>query len=170
MLYYVAGDIFESSAQTIVNPVNTVGVMGAGLARAYKERYPKMFAKYKYACEKGFSTGNLLLSKEDDHWVLCFPTKSNWKNKSNLKYIEDGLRTFRNEYENQGITSAAFPMLGCGLGGLVWQQVKPLLEQYLGDLPIDILIYTGKMEDNESKDNEKPKSDSQGKSETVHAD
>lgn len=151
MIYYVGGNIFDSSAQTIVNPVNTVGVMGKGLALEFKKKYPRTFARYQYACRyAGFTCGNLLVTKEADHWIMCFPTKRDWRNKSSLSYIEAGLKAFREGYEKQGITSAAFPRLGCGLGGLAWAQVEPLIEKYLGDLPIDIYIY----KDFEEKNND----------------
>lgn len=76
MIQYVHGDIFESEAQTIVNPVNTVGVMGKGLALSFKEKYPEMFKKYREICMKGlFNPGQLMLFRYSDHWVLLFPYK-----------------------------------------------------------------------------------------------
>jgi len=142
MIKYIEGDIFESPAQVIVNAVNTVGVMGKGLALSFKQRYPQMFEKYKSACEKHLLTiGKLMLFYETDHWLLLFPTKEDWRNPSKLEYIEKGLIKFVQTYAEKGITSIAFPRLGCGNGELDWADVKPLMERYLKELPIDVYIY-----------------------------
>lgn len=144
MIEYIEGDIFESPAQVIVNTVNTVGVMGKGLALAFKQRYPDMFEKYKKACEKHQLTiGKLMLFYEADHWLLLFPTKENWRNPSKLEYIEKGLMKFVATYAEKNITSIAFPRLGCGNGELDWNEVRPLMERYLKKLPINIYIYLG---------------------------
>lgn len=144
MIEYIEGDIFESPAQVIVNTVNTVGVMGKGLALSFKQRYPEMFNKYKIACEKHLLTiGKLMLFYEADHWLLLFPTKENWRNPSKIEYIEKGLMKFVNTYADKNITSIAFPRLGCGNGELDWNDVKPLMERYLKKLPIDIYLYLG---------------------------
>ena len=149
MIEYIEGNIFESPAQVIVNTVNTVGVMGKGLALSFKQRYPQMFEKYKQACEKHLlTTGKLMLVYEADHWLLLFPTKENWRNPSKMEYIEKGLRKFVDTYEEKGITSIAFPRLGCGNGELNWDEVKPLMEKYLKKLPIDVYIYLGEIPDN----------------------
>jgi O-acetyl-ADP-ribose deacetylase (regulator of RNase III) len=142
MIEYIEGDIFKSPAQVIVNTVNTVGVMGKGLALSFKQRYPQMFEKYKAACEKHLLTiGKLMLFYETDHWLLLFPTKEHWRNPSKLEYIEKGLMKFAHTYAEKGITSIAFPRLGCGNGELNWADVKPLMERYLKELPIDVYIY-----------------------------
>lgn len=144
MIEYIEGNIFESPAQVIVNTVNTVGVMGKGLALSFKQRYPDMFNKYKIACEKHQLTiGKLMLFYEEDHWLLMFPTKENWRNPSKIEYIEKGLMKFVSTYADKNITSIAFPRLGCGNGELDWNEVKPLMERYLKKLPIDIYIYIG---------------------------
>lgn len=144
MIEYIEGDIFESPAQVIVNTVNTVGVMGKGLALSFKQRYPQMFEKYKIACEKHQLTiGKLMLFYEADHWLLMFPTKENWRNPSKLEYIEKGLMKFVQTYAEKSITSIAFPRLGCGNGELNWSDVKPVMEKYLKHLPIDVYIYLG---------------------------
>ena len=142
MIEYIEGDIFESPAQVIVNTVNTVGVMGKGLALSFKQRYPQMFEKYRAACEKHLLTiGKLMLFYETDHWLLLFPTKEHWRNPSKLEYIEKGLMKFVQTYAEKSITSIAFPRLGCGNGELDWTDVKPLMERYLKELPIDVYIY-----------------------------
>ena len=148
MIEYIEGDIFESPAQVIVNTVNTVGVMGKGLALAFKKRYPDMFERYKQACDNNSLTiGKLMLFYEADHWLLLFPTKEHWRNPSKLEYIEAGLQKFVRAYADKSITSVAFPRLGCGNGGLDWEEVRPLMERYLSPLPIDIYIYVGNYPD-----------------------
>ena len=142
MIEYIEGDIFESPAQVIVNTVNTVGVMGKGLALAFRKRYPKMFERYKQACDnRSLDIGKLMLFYEADHWVLLFPTKRNWRNPSKLEYIEQGLDKFVKAYADKQISSIAFPRLGCGNGGLDWNDVKPIMERYLKNLPIRVYVY-----------------------------
>ena len=144
MIRYIEGDIFKSPAQVIVNTVNTVGVMGKGIALEFKKRYPDMFQAYRDICDRRkLKTGSLMLYYEPDHWVLLFPTKENWKNPSRMEYIEAGLAKFCRTYAEKGITSVAFPKLGCGNGELNWSEVQPVMEKYLKDLPIDIYIYLG---------------------------
>lgn len=144
MIEYIEGDIFSSPAQVIVNTVNTVGVMGKGLALSYKNRYPEMFEAYKRACDKNqLKTGKLMLFYSPDHWILLFPTKENWRYPSKLEYIEAGLVKFVQTYADKNITSIAFPRLGCGNGELNWDDVRPIMEKYLHSLPIEIYIYTG---------------------------
>ena len=84
-----------------------------------------------------------MLYYEPDHWVVLFPTKEHWRNPSRREYIEAGLAKFCRTYAEKGITSVAFPKLGCGNGELNWSEVKPVMEKYLKDLPIDIYIYLG---------------------------
>ena len=142
MIEYVHGNIFESKAKVITNPVNTVGVMGAGLALQFKQKYPNMFNMYQVACDNNLLTiGKLMLIKETDHTILLFPTKKDWRDPSQLSYIEAGLRKFVSMYEQKGVTSVAFSKLGCGLGGLKWEVVKPIMEKYLKPLPIVCYIY-----------------------------
>jgi O-acetyl-ADP-ribose deacetylase (regulator of RNase III) len=143
MITYTTGDMFTSKMQMLVNPVNTVGIMGKGLAKHFKIRYPTMFTNYKTACDSGLLTvGKLHIFHTDDKWILNFPTKAHWRAKSKVEYIEAGLNRFVEIYKHEQIESIAFPMLGCGLGGLDWvSQVKPLMETYLNDLDIEIEIY-----------------------------
>lgn len=144
MIEYIIGNIFDSPAQVIVNTVNTVGVMGKGLALSFKKRYPEMYKAYRSACEKHqLTVGKLMLWYAPDHWLLLFPTKENWRYPSKLEYIEKGLNKFVNTYAEKNITSIAFPRLGCGNGELSWDEVRPLMEKYLKELPIDVYIYLG---------------------------
>ncbi len=142
MIKYIEGDIFNTPAQVIVNTVNTVGVMGKGIALEFKKRYPEMFDTYKKMCEKNLlKIGKLAIFYGLDHWILLFPTKVNWRYPSKIEYIEKGLEKFVKIYAEKNISSIAFPKLGCGNGELNWADVKILMEKYLTSLPIDIYVY-----------------------------
>jgi O-acetyl-ADP-ribose deacetylase (regulator of RNase III) len=143
MLTYVEGNLFLSPAQTLVNTVNTVGVMGKGIAKTFKAIYPEMYAAYAARCERGeLAPGRLHLHRTPHKWILNFPTKRHWRQPSRLADIEAGLDAFVRGYEAQGITSVAFPQVGCGNGGLDWEgEVRPLMERRLADLPIDVYVH-----------------------------
>jgi O-acetyl-ADP-ribose deacetylase (regulator of RNase III) len=142
MLIYRRTSLLESPAQTLVNTVNCVGVMGKGLAQAFKDREPDMFSAYKKVCEQGLlEPGKLWLWRGADSWTLNFPTKKHWRNPSKLDWVESGLKKFAAAYEAQGIKEISFPRLGCGNGGLDWEDVRPLMEHYLQPLPIPIFIH-----------------------------
>lgn len=142
ILQYVSGDLLCSHAQTYVNTVNTVGVMGKGLALQFKNKYPEMFEVYQKVCKEHLlDVGKLYLWKGDEKWVLMFPTKKHWRDMSKIEFIESGLKKFIDNYQRIGIQSIAFPKLGCGLGGLEWEMVQPLMEKYLKHLPIDVFVY-----------------------------
>ena len=142
MIRYVKGNIFNSQMETIVNPVNCVGVMGKGLALEYKKRYPALFLSYKSACARNLIIpGRVYVSRQQDKKVLLFPTKDHWKDPSKYEYIDSGLSYFAKNYKDLNIQSCAFPRIGCGLGGLDWEKVKALLEKHLGDLDIEIEVY-----------------------------
>lgn len=142
MIIYIQTDLFTSPAQTLVNTVNTVGVMGKGIAKVFKEKYPQMFKEYKKLCdERLLSIGNLHLWRGSDKWVLNFPTKTTWQKPSDIRYLEAGLQKFCETYEALGITSISFPPIGCGNGQLDWAKVKPLMQDYLGKLPLQIFVH-----------------------------
>ena len=143
MITYVDGNLFTSPAQVLVNTVNTVGVMGKGIAREFKRVYPDMFETYRRYCKnRELTIGRLHLHKTPHKWVLNFPTKAHWRAPSRLRYIELGLRAFRQAYLDLGIRSIAFPALGCGNGQLDYDsQVRPLMEEYLSSLSIPVFIY-----------------------------
>ena len=144
MIHVARGNIFNSPAQVLVNPVNTVGVMGAGLAKQFKQRYPEMYKSYRRFCLAGqFQIGMLQLYEAKDGKVVCnFPTKNHWEEASKLEHIEAGLQKFVGTYQEKGIVSVAFPKLGCGLGGLDWdQQVEPMMRKYLDDVSLSIYFY-----------------------------
>jgi O-acetyl-ADP-ribose deacetylase (regulator of RNase III) len=129
---YKKGDIFYSSCMTLVCPVNTVGVMGAGLAKAFALRFVGLEDSYKRVCrDGGFKPGELRLWKGEDKWVLLFPTKEHWRRPSKLQWVDTGLWKFRERYRAAAVTSVAFPMIGCGLGGLRRSDVVGLFEAHL---------------------------------------
>jgi len=142
MLIYRRTSLLESSAQTLVNTVNCVGVMGKGLAHAFKEREPRMFDAYKTICDNGaLAPGKLWLWRGTNNWVLNFPTKKHWRNPSKLEWIEAGLEKFVVAHREQGIREISFPLLGCGNGGLAWTDVQPVMEHYLKSVNIPVYIH-----------------------------
>lgn len=113
MLTSVTGSLFDSSAQTLVNAVNTVGVMGKGIAAEFKARFPAMFTEYAAACRTGtLMVGTHQLHRGAEKWVLNFPTSQHWRSPSRLEWVDAGLAEFAATSAALGITSAAFPMLG----------------------------------------------------------
>lgn len=142
----ISGNIFNSDATCLVNTVNTVGVMGKGVALVYRLKYPDMFEEYKKVCASGelsIGRGWLYAPKNSPITVYNFPTKRDWKQPSSLRYIEDGLAHFLDSYKDLGLQSAAFPLLGTENGGLDKKVVLPLMEKVLGrcDIPIEIYEY-----------------------------
>ncbi|WP_342588134.1 macro domain-containing protein [Rhizobium chutanense] len=134
--------LFDSPAQTLVNTVNVVGVMGKGIALEFKERYPAMFKAYKKLCDShSLDIGKLHLWRASDHWILNFPTKTTWRQPSKIEYIEAGLETFQRSYKQMGIASISFPPLGCGNGNLNWKDVRPLMERYLSKVDIPVYVH-----------------------------
>ena len=145
MLTYVTDSILTSDAHCLIAPVNTVGVMGKGLALEFKRAFPDMFRVYKLHCDnKTLKVGNLMFYKGNDTTrIIClFPTKEHWQNPSQLRYIDTGMQAFVKFYAEWNITSVAFPKIGCGLGGLDWEhEVHPLIQKYLGSMDLDIRIH-----------------------------
>jgi len=140
-LHFVRGNLLASPAQTLVNPVNGVGVLGRGLARQFRDAFPDLLPAYQAACRAGALRPGRLWLFRGSRWILCFPTKRHWRDPARLDDIAAGLATFARTYAALGITSAAFPALGCGAGGLAWDAVRPLLEQFLGPLPLPLWVY-----------------------------
>lgn len=142
MISYVSGDLFESPAQTLVNTVNTVGAMGKGIALQFKRFFPEMFREYQQLCDEGkLKIGVLHIYRTPHKLIVNFPTKTDWRRPSQLEYIAAGLETFARVYQDAGIYSVAFPPLGCGNGELSWDDVRPLMEEFLSPLPIPIYLY-----------------------------
>ena len=137
------GDMFSSEAQTLVNTVNCVGIMGKGIALEFKQQFPAMFEDYVRRCErKAVRLGEPYLYEDKGGVkILNFPTKDHWRSASRLGDIERGLDYLAEHYEQWGITSMAMPPLGCGNGGLEWSEVGPLIYRKLHQLPVDIEVY-----------------------------
>jgi O-acetyl-ADP-ribose deacetylase (regulator of RNase III) len=127
MIIYAEGtqSIFHASTRAIVNPVNCKGVMGKGLALEFKRRFPESFRAYSSACKKGeLWPGKMLITHEQPLSIIHFPTKADWRDKSELHYISSGLQALIATLDEHSIESVAIPALGCGQGGLQWLLVK----------------------------------------------
>jgi len=137
------GNLFESKAQTLVNTVNCVGIMGKGVAHEFKKRYPEMFKDYKSLCNRGaVQLGQPYIFKTlYDKAIVNFPTKKHWRAMSRLDDIKKGLDIFIEKYKQWGIKSVAFPPLGCGNGGLEWEVVGPVIYQKLLAVDIPVEMY-----------------------------
>ncbi|GAB3378559.1 macro domain-containing protein [Spongiibacter taiwanensis] len=147
MITYLQGNLLDAEVEALVNTVNTVGVMGKGIALMFKERFPQNMQEYAQACKAGeVQTGRMFVTKTGElmgpKWVVNFPTKQHWKAKSKMEWIESGLEDLRRFIEENRLQSIAIPPLGAGNGGLNWQEVKPLVERALGDLEgVNILVF-----------------------------
>jgi len=143
MFKALIGDLFESRAQTLVNTVNCVGVMGKGVALEFKKRFPANFEDYAARCErKQVRLGQPYLYRDPSgRSIVNFPTKDHWRSPARLRDIERGLDYFVRHIEEWGIQSVAMPPLGCGNGGLEWSEVGPLIYRKLHQLPIDVEVY-----------------------------
>ncbi|HQE61014.1 MAG TPA: macro domain-containing protein [Candidatus Latescibacteria bacterium] len=138
----IDGNIFTSRAQTLVNTVNCVGVMGAGIALECRLRYPEMHDQYVSLCRRRMiEIGSLWIYKAPDRWILNFPTKRHWKEPSKEEYLHAGLRKFMQTYQEKQIESIAFPLLGAQHGGLRRDRSQELMESYLSECRIPIEIY-----------------------------
>jgi len=142
MIEIIKGNIFATEAQTIVNTVNCVGVMGAGIAYEFRLRYPKMYERYVEICKgKQLQIGTLWIYKTNSKWILNFPTKYDWKYESKVKYLEKGLQKFMATYKEKGIKSIAFPILGASNGGIPETTSIDIMKKYLSDCDIKVEIY-----------------------------
>lgn len=143
MIHVLIGNLFESRAQTLVNTVNCVGVMGKGIAKEFKKRFPEMFLDYEKRCvSKGVQPGVPYLYKDLlGNSIVNFPTKDHWRSPSKLEDVVRGLGIFAEKYREWGIKSVAFPPLGCGNGGLEWRAVGPIMYKKLSPLDLEVEIY-----------------------------
>jgi len=141
MITYKDTTVFNVGAQTVVNTINCVGVMGAGLALEFKLRFPDMYKDYVEKCnKKEVGVGKPYVYKKSYPRILNFPTKNHWKYPSKIEWLQQGLEHFVKNYKQYGITSIAFPCLGCERGCLNWHEVKDLMEKYLKDVDIEVVI------------------------------
>ena len=147
MIRFTTGDILQARAEALVNTVNSVGVMGRGIALQFKRAFPANFKAYAAACEHGevgpgrtfvFDTGEL----GPPHYIVNFPTKRHWRDKSRIEDIRSGLAALVEDVRRREIRSIAIPPLGSGLGGLNWSQVRPLIENAFAVLPdVDVVVF-----------------------------
>lgn len=144
MIKYVTGNLFDSNAECLVNTVNCKGYMGKGIAYQFKLRYPENNRDYVKVCKSGkLHIGVVHHYFEDGVLIVNFPTKDKWREKSEMCYIEVGLDRLIELIISKGISSIAIPPLGCGNGGLKWNDVRKLMEDKLSGIKekVDILIY-----------------------------
>jgi len=144
---FVKGNLLDAKVEALVNTVNTVGVMGKGIALMFKEAFPANFRSYEEACKaKEIRIGRMFVAEnrtlEGPRWIINFPTKKHWRQPSKLEWIVEGLADLRRVIQENGIRSIALPPLGSGNGGLDWVDVRPEIVRVLGDLEdVEIHVY-----------------------------
>ena len=147
MLQFVRdGNLLESDVEAVVNTVNTKGVMGKGIALQFKRAFPANFDAYRAACAADrVRLGEMFVTETgrlaNPRLIINFPTKGHWKSRSRLTDVETGLEDLRRVLIERQVRSVALPPLGCGLGGLSWSDVRPLIERALNDLPVDVTVF-----------------------------
>lgn len=147
MIIPAHGNLLESDAEAVVNTVNCVGVMGKGIALQFKQAYPELMPAYEKVCKDGrLMPGRVQVLPTErivgPRFVINFPTKRHWKDKSKLADIDAGLQALVHEVRAQGIRRIALPPLGCGNGGLDWDEVRPRIEAAFGTVPeVEVLLY-----------------------------
>jgi O-acetyl-ADP-ribose deacetylase (regulator of RNase III) len=147
MMKFTQGNLLEAPAEAFVNTVNTVGVMGKGIALMFKEAFPANFRAYEDACkQKEVTVGKMFVTENHalsgPRWIINFPTKKHWRNPSKLEWIIEGLGDLRRIVEEHQIRSIAVPPLGAGNGGLDWSEVRPEVERILGDLKgVEVFVF-----------------------------
>jgi O-acetyl-ADP-ribose deacetylase (regulator of RNase III) len=148
MISFTQGNLLEAEAEALVNTVNTVGIMGKGIALMFKEAFPENFRLYKEACQaKSVKVGHVFATERRDFvsgpkWIINFPTKEHWRAPSRLEWIRDGLIDLRRFIEDHSIRSVALPPLGSGNGGLDWREVRPVIVEALEALQdVTIIVF-----------------------------
>ena len=147
MIKYITGNILESNAEALINTVNTVGVMGKGIALQFKKAYLNNFKAYTEACKRNeVVVGKLFVTKDknlnsEEKYIINFPTKTDWRKPSEYSYIESGLDDLMRILNEKQIKSVAIPPLGAGNGGLEWEKVKKIILQKLNHLNVEIFVY-----------------------------
>lgn len=147
MIRYTTGNLLDADVEALVNTVNTVGIMGKGIALMFKKAFPDNFRAYEKACKGDeVQVGRMFVTERDDllgpRWIINFPTKKHWRAKSRLEWIDSGLADLKRVIRENSIRSIAVPPLGTGNGGLSWSVVNPRLEQALSELVnVEVLIF-----------------------------
>lgn len=147
MISYTQGNLLDAHVEALVNTVNTVGVMGKGIALMFKDRFGRNFDLYAVACKaKRVKVGEMFVTEtgefEGPRWIINFPTKEHWKGSSRLEWVEAGLQDLKRVLRERQIKSVAIPPLGAGNGGLDWPAVKSRIQAALGDVEdVEILVY-----------------------------
>lgn len=147
MIELTQGNLLRADAEALVNTVNCVGVMGKGIALQFKQAFPTNFKQYEAVCKDGkLTVGNMLIHDNgalvNPRYIVNFPTKRHWKGNSRIEDITAGLKTLVADVQRLEIKSIAMPALGCGLGGLQWNEVRPLIEQAFAALPdVRVLLF-----------------------------
>lgn len=147
MIEIARGNLLEAPVEALVNTVNCVGYMGKGIALQFKQAFPANFKHYETACHAGdMAPGKMMIHDNgglvNPRYIINFPTKRHWKGKSRIEDIESGLKALVTDVQRLGIRSIAVPPLGCGLGGLEWRVVRPMIEQAFADLPdVQVLLF-----------------------------
>jgi O-acetyl-ADP-ribose deacetylase (regulator of RNase III) len=147
MMRFVKGNLLDAKAEALVNTVNTVGVMGKGIALMFKEAFPANFRAYEEACDTHqIRIGRMFVTEnrtfEGPRWIVNFPTKKHWRQPSKLEWIVEGLKDLRRIIQENSIRSIALPPLGAGNGGLDWSDVRPEIQKILGHLgDIEVYVY-----------------------------
>ncbi|HMV38444.1 MAG TPA: macro domain-containing protein [Plasticicumulans sp.] len=146
MITFTQGNLLEARVEVLVNTVNTVGVMGKGIALMFKERFAENFRLYATACKAGkVQTGRMFVTPvhelDGPRWIVNFPTKQHWRSPSRLEWIVDGLQDLRRFLLEHQIHSIAIPPLGAGNGGLEWTAVREQIELALGDIATEVLVF-----------------------------
>lgn len=147
MIRYATGDILQAGTEALVNTVNSVGVMGRGIALQFKEAFPANFKAYAAACRLGqVEPGRMFVHDTGEltppRYIINFPTKRHWRGKSRIEDIKSGLVALVEEIRSREIRSIAIPPLGSGLGGLDWAEVRPLIEEALAPLTdVEVVLY-----------------------------
>ncbi|MBN9317610.1 MAG: macro domain-containing protein [Devosia sp.] len=146
MMTFTEGNLLKSDAEALVNTVNTVGVMGKGIALMFKEAFPENFREYEAASkEQRITVGKMFVTRRDQllgpRWIVNFPTKQHWRNPSKIEWIRSGLEDLKAFIRANEIRSIAIPPLGSGNGGLQWPDVREVIQEVLGDVDADIIVY-----------------------------
>jgi O-acetyl-ADP-ribose deacetylase (regulator of RNase III) len=147
MMKFLKGNLLDAPTEALVNTVNTVGVMGKGIALMFKEAFPENFRAYDEAVKREeVRIGHMFVTEnrtfDGPRWLINFPTKKHWRQPSKLEWVVDGLKDLRRVVQEKGIRSIALPPLGCGNGGLEWADVRPEIERVFAQLPdVDVWVF-----------------------------